>query len=46
MVVVFVLVALLALTAVVAANWYVWRRPFRDTTTGPGRAGRGARARC
>ncbi|WP_030165481.1 metallophosphoesterase [Streptomyces sp. NRRL S-813] len=37
MVVVFVLGALLALTAVVAANWYVWRRLFRDTTAGPGR---------
>ncbi|MEU0603787.1 metallophosphoesterase [Streptomyces sp. NPDC006393] len=40
MVVVFVLGALLALTAVVAANWYVWRRLFRDTTAGPGRSRR------
>ncbi|MDG9720776.1 metallophosphoesterase [Streptomyces sp. DH24] len=36
MVIVFVLVALLALGAVAAANWYVWRRLFRDTTRGPG----------
>ena len=34
--VVLVLVALLALAVVVAANWYVWRRLFRDTTSGPG----------
>ncbi|MEU6809174.1 metallophosphoesterase [Streptomyces sp. NPDC046831] len=40
MVVVFVLVALLVLSAVVAGNWYVWRRLFRDTTRGPGRARR------
>ncbi|MFE7211662.1 metallophosphoesterase [Streptomyces sp. NPDC057611] len=36
MVVVFVLVALLVVTGVVAANWYLWRRLFRDTTGGPG----------
>ncbi|MGX4690259.1 metallophosphoesterase [Streptomyces sp. JNUCC 63] len=36
MVVVFVLVALLALAILVAANWYLWRRLFRDTTRGPG----------
>jgi predicted MPP superfamily phosphohydrolase len=36
MVVVFVLVALLVLAVVVAANWYLWRRLFRDTTRGPG----------
>jgi predicted MPP superfamily phosphohydrolase len=35
-VIVFVLVALLALGAVAAGNWYVWRRLFRDTTRGPG----------
>ncbi|MEU7055315.1 metallophosphoesterase, partial [Streptomyces sp. NPDC046197] len=40
MVVVFVLVALLAVAAVVAGNWYVWRRLFRDTTRGPGVARR------
>ncbi|MES5816524.1 metallophosphoesterase [Streptomyces sp. RG80] len=28
--------ALLALTVLVTANWYVWRRLFRDTTRGPG----------
>ncbi|MDQ0583018.1 metallophosphoesterase [Streptomyces rishiriensis] len=33
--------ALLALTVLVAANWYLWRRLFRDTTRGPGRARRG-----
>ncbi|MDQ0786703.1 metallophosphoesterase [Streptomyces sp. B3I8] len=36
MIVVFVLVALLGLSALVAANWLVWRRLFRDTTRGPG----------
>ncbi|POX54246.1 hypothetical protein C3489_14040 [Streptomyces sp. Ru71] len=40
MVIVFVLVALLVLAVVVAANWYVWRRLFRDTTAGPGRTRR------
>ncbi|WP_328480110.1 metallophosphoesterase [Streptomyces sp. NBC_00377] len=38
MVIVFVL---LALAVLVAANWYLWRRLFRDTTRGPGRARRG-----
>ncbi|MFF9621884.1 metallophosphoesterase [Streptomyces griseosporeus] len=36
MVIVFVLVALLVLAVLVAANWYVWRRLFRDTTERPG----------
>ncbi|MFJ5198794.1 hypothetical protein ACIP9A_02320, partial [Streptomyces sp. NPDC088443] len=36
MVIVFVLVAVLVLTVIVTANWYVWRRLFRDTTRGPG----------
>jgi predicted MPP superfamily phosphohydrolase len=36
MAVVFVLVALLVLALVVATNWYLWRRLFRDTTRGPG----------
>ncbi|MEU7717664.1 metallophosphoesterase [Streptomyces tibetensis] len=36
MVIVFVLVAVLVLAVVVTANWYVWRRLFRDTTGGPG----------
>ncbi|MER5751710.1 metallophosphoesterase [Streptomyces sp. NPDC002088] len=40
MVIVFVLLALLALGVLVAANWYLWRRLFRDTTRGPGRARR------
>lgn len=30
--------ALLALAVLVTANWYLWRRLFRDTTGGPGRA--------
>ncbi|WP_314221125.1 metallophosphoesterase [Streptomyces zaehneri] len=38
MVIVFVL---LVLTVLVTANWYLWRRLFRDTTRGPGRARRG-----
>ena len=33
--------ALLALTVLVTANWYLWRRLFRDTTRGPGLARRG-----
>ncbi|KPI25515.1 metallophosphoesterase [Actinobacteria bacterium OV320] len=41
MVIVFALLALLALTVLVTANWYLWRRLFRDTTRGPGRARRG-----
>ncbi|GGW35708.1 metallophosphoesterase [Streptomyces caelestis] len=32
----FVLVATLVLAVIVTANWYVWRRLFRDTTRGPG----------
>ena len=36
MVIVFVLVALLALGVIGAANWYLWRRLFRDTTARPG----------
>ncbi|KFG74093.1 metallophosphoesterase [Streptomyces mutabilis] len=36
MVVVFALVALAVVSVVVAANWYVWRRLFRDTSRGPG----------
>ncbi|MFK4144242.1 metallophosphoesterase [Streptomyces sp. NPDC004065] len=44
MVVVVVLVALLVLAAVVAANWYVWRRLFRDTTRAPGRVRRAGAA--
>ncbi|MEU1182176.1 metallophosphoesterase [Streptomyces sp. NPDC005820] len=36
-----ILFALLALTVLVGANWYLWRRLFRDTTRGPGRARRG-----
>ncbi|MDH6549185.1 putative MPP superfamily phosphohydrolase/membrane protein implicated in regulation of membrane protease activity [Streptomyces sp. SAI-133] len=32
-----ILFALLALTVLVTANWYLWRRLFRDTTGGPGR---------
>ncbi|MFI7500314.1 metallophosphoesterase [Streptomyces sp. NPDC049687] len=37
MVIVFLL---LALTVLVGANWYLWRRLFRDTTRGPGWARR------
>ncbi|MEV1069565.1 metallophosphoesterase [Streptomyces sp. NPDC050263] len=33
--------ALFALTVIVAANWYLWRRLFHDTTRGPGWARRG-----
>ncbi|KUN34475.1 hypothetical protein AQJ30_29770 [Streptomyces longwoodensis] len=40
MVIVYVLLALAVLAVLVAANWYLWRRLFRDTTTGPGRARR------
>lgn len=36
MVIVFVLIALLVLAVLIAGNWYVWRRLFRDTTRGPG----------
>nr|WP_203614914.1 metallophosphoesterase [Streptomyces sp. SID13726] len=31
---------MLALAVLVTANWYLWRRLFRDTTRGPGRARR------
>ncbi|MCX4995492.1 metallophosphoesterase [Streptomyces longwoodensis] len=40
MVIVYVLLALAVLAVLVAADWYLWRRLFRDTTTGPGRARR------
>ncbi|GAB2860941.1 metallophosphoesterase [Streptomyces deserti] len=36
MVIVFALVALLVVAVLVTANWWVWRRLFRDTTRGPG----------
>ncbi|MEU4652895.1 metallophosphoesterase [Streptomyces sp. NPDC023723] len=36
MVIVFALVALVVAGVLVAANWYVWRRLFRDTTRHPG----------
>ncbi|MEU3931818.1 metallophosphoesterase [Streptomyces sp. NPDC029044] len=36
MVIVFVLVAVLVMAVIVTANWYVWRRLFRDTTRGAG----------
>ncbi|MEV5431494.1 metallophosphoesterase [Streptomyces sp. NPDC052701] len=36
MAIVFVLVALLVVAVLATANWYVWRRLFRDTTRGPG----------
>ncbi|MFE0857554.1 metallophosphoesterase [Streptomyces mutabilis] len=36
MVVVFALVALAVVGVIATANWYVWRRLFRDTTRGPG----------
>ncbi|MCT9145593.1 metallophosphoesterase, partial [Streptomyces violarus] len=36
MAIAFVLIALLVLAVIVTANWYVWRRLFRDTTRGPG----------
>ena len=32
-----ILFALLALAVLVAGNWYLWRRLFRDTTRAPGR---------
>jgi predicted MPP superfamily phosphohydrolase len=35
-IIVLVLVALLVLAVLVTANWYVWRRLFRDTTERPG----------
>ncbi|WP_217209333.1 metallophosphoesterase [Streptomyces sp. AC550_RSS872] len=36
MVIVFALVALLVVSVLVAGNWWMWRRLFRDTTRGPG----------
>ncbi|MCI3239588.1 MULTISPECIES: metallophosphoesterase [Streptomyces] len=36
MVVLYVLIALLVLGVLVTANWYLWRRLFRDTTARPG----------
>ncbi|CAM5730016.1 Metallophosphoesterase OS=Streptomyces alboniger OX=132473 GN=CP975_21715 PE=4 SV=1 [Streptomyces alboniger] len=36
MVILFVLLLLVVLTVLVAANWYLWRRLFRDTTRAPG----------
>ncbi|MER5375722.1 metallophosphoesterase [Streptomyces sp. NPDC002553] len=36
MAILFVLLALAVLAVVVTANWYVWRRLFRDTTRAPG----------
>ncbi|MER6286293.1 metallophosphoesterase [Streptomyces sviceus] len=36
--------ALLALAVLVTANWYLWRRLFRDTTGGPGRVRRAGAA--
>ncbi|MEV6944665.1 metallophosphoesterase [Streptomyces sp. NPDC051172] len=44
MVVVFGVFALLALGVLVAGNWYLWRRLFRDTTRGPGLARRAGAA--
>ncbi|WP_230194840.1 metallophosphoesterase [Streptomyces coriariae] len=44
MVIVFALLALAVLAVLVTANWYLWRRLFRDTTRGPGRARRGGAA--
>ncbi|MFF5494956.1 metallophosphoesterase [Streptomyces aquilus] len=35
-----ILFAVPALAVLVAANWYLWRRLFRDTTSGPGRGRR------
>ncbi|UUU28180.1 metallophosphoesterase [Streptomyces sp. DSM 40750] len=40
MIIVFVLVALLVLSALGAMHWYAWRRLVRDTTRGPGLARR------
>ncbi|WAX78359.1 metallophosphoesterase [Streptomyces sp. KMM 9044] len=36
MAIAFVLIALLVLSVLVAGNWYLWRRLFRDTTRAPG----------
>jgi predicted MPP superfamily phosphohydrolase len=43
-VIVFGVFALLALAVLVAGNWYLWRRLFRDTTRGPGLARRAGAA--
>ncbi|MFG3100409.1 metallophosphoesterase [Streptomyces sp. NPDC048182] len=40
MVIVFALAALAAPAVLVAGNWYIWRRLFRDTTSAPGPARR------
>ncbi|MEU2282240.1 metallophosphoesterase [Streptomyces sp. NPDC013178] len=39
-----ILFVLLALAVLVAANWYLWRRLFRDTTRAPGWGRRGGAA--
>ncbi|MEU1407022.1 metallophosphoesterase [Streptomyces sp. NPDC005728] len=44
MVIVFVLVALVAVAVLVLGHWYVWRRLVRDTTRGPGLARRAGTA--
>ncbi|GGY02494.1 metallophosphoesterase [Streptomyces djakartensis] len=44
MIIAFVLVATVVLAVLVTANWYVWRRLFRDTTRGPGLARRAGAA--
>ncbi|MFF0158907.1 metallophosphoesterase [Streptomyces sp. NPDC005263] len=36
MVILFVLLVLVVLAVLVTANWYLWRRLFRDTTRAPG----------
>ncbi|MFD3736128.1 metallophosphoesterase [Streptomyces sp. NPDC058632] len=36
MAIAFVLIVLLVLSVLVAGNWYLWRRLFRDTTRAPG----------
>ncbi|MGV9937970.1 metallophosphoesterase [Streptomyces sp. NPDC003401] len=41
MVILFVLLALAVLAVVAGANWYLWRRLFRDTTRAPGPVRRG-----
>ncbi|MFJ4689890.1 metallophosphoesterase [Streptomyces sp. NPDC088766] len=41
MAILFVLLALAFLAVLVVANWYLWRRLFRDTTRAPGRVRRG-----
>jgi predicted MPP superfamily phosphohydrolase len=44
MVVVFGVLGLLAVAVLVAGNWYLWRRLFRDPTRGPGLARRAGAA--